>query len=136
MKVVVDTNVLVSGLLNPYGSPGRVVDLVVTGALQPLHDDRILHEYRDVLSRPRFGFERADVKALLDHFHWAGLHLTVPPLSVVLPDPDDLPFLEVAAAGDARALITGNAADYEPSEGSHQVTVVSPGSFMDAVRGI
>lgn len=136
MKVVLDTNVLVSGLLSPYGPPGRIVDLAVTGTVHPLYDDRILQEYRDVLGRSRFGFAEADVRALLEQLTRVGLHLTAPPLPVVLPDPDDLPFLEVAAAGDAGALITGNAADYEPRKGSHDVSVVSPGSFMDAVRGI
>ena len=81
MKVVLDTNVLVSGLLNPFGAPGRVVDLAVTGGLQPLHDDRILLEYGDVLRRPRFGFDERDIRALLEQLTWVGLHLTAPPIS-------------------------------------------------------
>lgn len=134
MRVVLDTNVPVSGLLNPHGAPGRVVDMTLAGGLQPLYDDRILDEYRDVLGRPRFGFEAADVGALLGQLKAVGHHVTAPVLPVVLPDPDDLPFLEVAAAGGARALVTGNTVDFEPREGSHSVTVVSPDAFLETLR--
>lgn len=135
MRVVLDTNVLVSGLLNPHGAPGRVLDLMLAGGLRPLYDDRLLHEYRDVLARERFGFEASDVDALLRHLRAVGELVSAPPLPVTLPDPDDRPFLEVAAAGGARALVTGNAADFEPREGSHGVTVVSPDAFLEIVEG-
>ncbi len=57
MRIVVDTNVLVSGLLNPYGSPGRILDLVLSGRIQVLYDDRILEEYQDVLARPQLAID-------------------------------------------------------------------------------
>lgn len=133
MRVVLDTNVLVSGLLNPHGAPGRVLDLLLVGGLEPLFDDRILHEYRDVLARPRFGFDPDDVRSLLDHLQALGHRLTAPPLAVILPDPDDLPFLEVAVTGGARALVTGNIRDFEPRSGSHQMTVLSPDRFLEMI---
>lgn len=136
MRVVLDTNVLVSGLLNPHGAPGRVVDLLVLGKLRPQFDDRILHEYRDVLARSRFGFDPDDVEALLEHLRSVGDRLTAPPLAVRLPDEDDLPFLEVAACGGARALVTGNGADFEPRRGSHSVPVLSPDAFLEEVLGV
>ena len=64
MKIVLDTNVLVSGLLNPYGPPGRIVQMVAAGALQLCFDARIICEYRDVLVRPVFGFQAEHVEAL------------------------------------------------------------------------
>lgn len=63
-----------------------------------------------------------------------GHRLTAPPLAVTLPDEDDLPFLEVAAAGGARALLTGDATDDEPRRGSHDVTVLAPDDFLEAMR--
>lgn len=65
MILVVDTNVVVSALLSPRGAPGRVLDLVLGRALDLAIDDRILAEYRAVLSRARFGFDPADVEALM-----------------------------------------------------------------------
>ena len=51
-------------------------------------------------------------------------------LDVVLPDETDLPFVEVAAAGLANALITGNAKDFKPKNGNHDVKVISPAEFI------
>ena len=54
--VVLDTNVLVSALLNSFGAPGRVLDLVLAGELTVAHDDRVLAEWRQVLNGGMFGF--------------------------------------------------------------------------------
>ena len=51
MKAVIDTNVLVSGLIRSDGPRGRIVDLMLAGLLSLVADDRILAEYRNVLRR-------------------------------------------------------------------------------------
>ncbi|HZS58559.1 MAG TPA: putative toxin-antitoxin system toxin component, PIN family [Gemmatimonadaceae bacterium] len=130
MRVVVDMNVLVSGLLRADNPPGRIVDLIVGGRLSVLFDDRITREYEDVLSRPRFDFDATSVHAVLRQLRATGEHVVAAPLAVVLPDPDDLPFLEVAVAGGARALITGNRSHYKPRAGTHTVPVRSPRDFV------
>ena len=129
-RVVVDTNVLVSGVLNPHGPPGRIVDAILAGALTVLHDDRILHEYRAVLSRPVFGFRPPDVEVLLAWIELAGESVAAPSLTVVLPDPTDLPFLEVAVAGRADALVTGNLKHFKPTRGRHDVAVTTPSDYL------
>ena len=115
MRVVIDTNVLVSGLLSPFGPSARILDLVLLGELTPVFDDRILAEYREVLARREFGFDPEDVRQLLHFFEVEGERVTAPPLAVTLPDPDDLPFLETAVAAGADALITGKIALEKPS---------------------
>ena len=134
MRVVIDTNVLVFGLLSPHGPPGRTVDLIVNGGLFPLYDDRILDEYRAVLRRERFGFSRDDVRDLLEQLEAVGEAVSADPRSGELPEPDDRPFLEVAASGRARFLVTGNQPDYDPISGTHSVPVVSPRRLIDEVR--
>lgn len=126
MRVVVDTNVLVSGVLNPHGSPGQIVDAILADLISVLYDDRILDEYREVMMRPAFGFRRADVEAFLQYVELAGELVRGHPLKVTLPDPSDLPFLEVAAAGHADALVTGNRRHFRPIKGHCTVTIVSP----------
>lgn len=134
MRVVLDTNVLVSGLLSPFGTPARVLDLLTAGALVPLFDDRIFQEYADVLARPRFGFAGDDVGTLLAYVRTQGELVVAPPLDVELPDPDDLPFLEVAAHGGARALVTGNARHFLPRRGAHAGEVWSPAELLSHHR--
>ncbi|HLI63275.1 MAG TPA: putative toxin-antitoxin system toxin component, PIN family [Terriglobales bacterium] len=135
MRVVIDTNVMVSGILNPHGPPGRIIDALLSEIITALHDDRVLSEYREVLLRPAFGFARPDVEALLAFMESAGEHINARPLALVLPDPNDLPFLEVATSGHADALITGNSKHFKPSRGKHDVTVISPAAFLRATAG-
>lgn len=130
MRVVIDTNVLVSGVINPHGPPGRILDAILTGTITVLHEDRIMSEYRVVLMRPAFGFQRADVDALVDFIGLAGEPTVAQHLTVVLPDATDLPFLEVAAGGRADALVTGNIKHFKPRRGRHSVDVCTPADFL------
>jgi uncharacterized protein len=127
-RVVLDTNVLVSALLNSRGAPGRVLDLVLAGEIVVAHDDRILSEWRDVLGREKFGFTRRDVEALLEFFEDEGLGFTPLPIGIELPDPDDAPFLEVAHAARA-TIVTGNLKHYPP-ETRQGVEVMLPAEFL------
>lgn len=130
MRVVIDTNVIVSGVLNPHGPPGRMLDAVLSESIVMLHDDRILSEYRAVLSRPIFGLKPSHVEVLLEFVESEGEHVSARPLSLVLPDPSDLPFLEVAISGRAEALVTGNGRHFKPRSGRHDVLVLSPADFL------
>lgn len=67
MNIVLDTNVLVSGLLTPFGSSGEIVRMVSAGVLVLQYDSRILLEYRDVLCRPKFQFNKGQIDLLLDY---------------------------------------------------------------------
>ena len=64
MLVVLDTNILVSALISPFGPPARVLDMVLGGDIQVAYDDRLLAEYREVLARPKFSFAPEDVAAV------------------------------------------------------------------------
>ncbi len=109
MRVVVDTNVLVSALIRPGGPPRQVLDDVLSGELTLLYDERILTEYGDVLTRAKFSFDSADVEDLLRFVAIRGKQVPDASCPARLPDPDDQPFADVAHAGAADLLITGNA---------------------------
>ena len=130
MRVVIDTNVLVSGIINPHGAPGRVLDAVLARAVLVLHDDRILDEYRQVLRRPLFGFVQSNIDSLLDFIEMSGEHVSTRDIGVVLPDPTDLPFLEVAILGSADALVTGNLKHFKPTRGRYKMNVYPPHEFV------
>ncbi len=132
MRIVLDTNVLVSGLINPFGPPARILDLILAGDLGLVFDDRILAEYRQVLARARFGLDANDVAEFLRYLETTGEHITACPISTVLPDPDDLPFLEVALTAQVDALVTGNTRHY-PAALCRGVTGLSPAAFLSLI---
>jgi putative PIN family toxin of toxin-antitoxin system len=133
VRIVLDTNVLVSGLLSPFGPPGEIVRMVSAGALTLCVDARVLTEYEEVLLRPKFRFDPDAVAALLDYIDFRSDVVAASPLSTRLPDPDDEPFLEIALACQADYLVTGNLVHF-PAEAREGVLVVSPGEFMDEYR--
>ena len=133
MKVVVDTNVLVAGLLSPFGPPGEIVRMIASGTLSVCFDDRILSESSEVLARPKFQFSSEQIQTLLEQMRAEGLSVAGDPLPARLPDPSDEPFLEAAVAGDAECLITGNIKHF-PSTRRQGVAVLSPSEFLDQYR--
>ncbi len=133
MRIVLDTNVLVSGLLSPHGAPANVVDLLASDAQRVCFDGRILAEYRDLLTRPRLALPLESVETVLGRLATSGLRLAASPLSTKLPHPDDQPFLEVAVAAGADYLITGKRKHF-PIDQCQGIAVVSPREFLDAIR--
>lgn len=137
MRGVVDTNVFVSGLLGLFSYPARIIDLVYNGHVQCVYDDRIFNEYAEVLSRVKFSQaisarERTDLLAYLKDSGIYVLAAPLPPFTLSLPDPLDLPFAEVAVAAAAECLITGNTAHFRFFENNPWgVDVVSPREFSE-----
>jgi len=122
---VLDTNVIVSGLLSAEAPPGRILDALLDRRLKLAYDDRIEAEYRDVLARPKFRIDRIRLGAFLavlqyqTHLHAASIH------GLDASDPDDTKFLEVAAASRDRVLVSGNLRHF-PQSGRKSVTVLAP----------
>ena len=133
MRIVLDTNVLVSGLLTPFGSSGEIVRMVFSGELILCIDARILSEYKEVLNRPKFNFDKNKIAILIDFIMQYGQVVSSSPLKRPLPDPDDEPFLEVAIAGKVKILITGNKVHY-PSVSRKGIKVLSPSEFIELLR--
>lgn len=134
MKVVLDTNILVSGLLSPFGAPAEIVRMAASGILELCYDARILSEYRSVLLRPKFSFDQVHVGDLLDQIKTCGHIVAAKPLLKKLPDLDDEPFLEIALSGKARCLVTGNLKHF-PAMKRQGMLVLSPTEFLEAYRG-
>lgn len=108
---MIDTNVVVSGLLSANGPCARVLDAVMEGRVKLVYDARILAEYRDVLCRPRLKLKPAQVVHFLEAL---GGQMSVVPerLKIVGPDPDDMAFIEAALAVPDATIVTGNLADF------------------------
>jgi len=133
MRVVLDTNVVVAGLLSPHGAPGKIVSMAGGGLIRLCFDSRILAEYRDVLKRPKFGFDGEWIDTLLEQIESCGQLVASAPLHRTLPDSGDEPFLEAAVAGNADWLITDNLKHY-PSHLREGVHVIGPAAFLEMYR--
>jgi len=133
MIIVLDTNVLISGILKPYSKAASILRLVTDGTIQLAYDLRLLSEYRDVLNRSKFNFAKENVEVFLEQIEEEGFLVSVKPLKFHLPDPDDDPFLEVALSGGAKAIVTGNKRHF-PKKEYEGVRILSAAEFLEAVK--
>ena len=132
MRIVLDTNVLVSGLLSPFGTCGEIVRMLTSDEIVLCVDSRIMIEYEAVLRRPVFAIAPSEVDTLMDFFRSTAESHCCSPLSIQLPDPDDSPFLEVALSANADCLVTGNEKHFPKSCRKH-IPVLSPRQFVEKV---
>ena len=134
MRVVLDTNVLVSAFLNPRSNPARILRLIIQGDVFIVLNESILAEYYEVLKRPKFEFDIEDVLIVIDYIRSIGIKAPSLAKSITLPDRGDEPFLEAALATQADALITGNIKHF-PKKYCRGQKVISPRDFLDSLKG-
>ena len=108
ISAVLDTNVLVSAMISSAGNEALLVIAINQGLVTPYFLPDILEEYSDVLLRPKFGFSKEEVDALLDMLQHRGVLLNPVPMSRISPDPDDDKFIACAHVGQVNFLVTGN----------------------------
>ena len=132
MKVVLDTNVLVSGLMTRGGTCAIILNLLSDDRITAVLDGRITDEYRRVCAEPRLHLDAEAVRDFLRFLDDCAENVTAMPLDADLPDPDDLPFLEVATEAQA-VLVTGNKKHF-PQMVVGAVQLVSPREFLDMLR--
>ena len=131
MKAVIDTNVLISGLINLHSPPGRIIDTVRSGRLVLVVDDRILGEYRDVLFRERMcrWITMEDARNIMS-FMVENTEYVVSSVRILgLPDEGDAPFIEAAITA-AVPLVTGNHKHF-PESLCRGHPVLSPSDFLN-----
>jgi uncharacterized protein len=108
LRLVIDTNVLVSAALKPEGLQRTTLLLATTKPARLYVSQPILEEYADVLSRPELRIRRGLRLQLLQLIKNNG-HIVDPSRRLdVCSDPDDNVFLECADKAGADYLITGN----------------------------
>jgi len=110
-RVVLDTNVVLSALLFGSGPAARVRAGWQAGLFIPLASTATAHELVRVLASPKFKLSAAEQHELLaDVMPWMQVvRMPDPPPTVpACRDPHDLPFLQLAVAGKARALVSGD----------------------------
>ena len=121
VRVVLDTNILVSACWKPGGLEAQVADLAISGKIAICISAEILAEYRDVLSRPKLASVNACALEMLAALETAAVLVeTGAPVSASVDD-DDNRFLECAQAAAADYLITGNLRHYPDAWGATRI---------------
>lgn len=115
MRVVLDTNILVSACWKPGGLEAQVADLAIAGQITACISPHVLAEYRDVLSRPKLASVSGRAHELLAALERSAVSAESTTQIAESIDDDDNRFLECAVAAGAHYLITGNLRHY-PSD--------------------
>lgn len=133
MRVVIDTNVIVSALLKPGSVPDRALTALLSDGTTILYDARIADEYRTVLARPKFKvIDRTRADALLAEIARRGTSLDeVEAWNGTMTDTDDRIFVEVALSGRADAIVTGNGRHYPTDLGFE---VLAPAKLLERLE--
>jgi putative PIN family toxin of toxin-antitoxin system len=132
MKVVIDTNVMISALRSPHGASAAILRHVVKGRLRPVLSVPLLLEYEEVMKRPgmlsRFSHREIDgiLFRILQSSLLREIFFTWRPL---LRDPDDEMLVDVAVSGGASWIVTQNIRDLAPAS-IHGIQVVTPQQFI------
>ena len=134
MRLVLDTNVLVAGMLTSGNPPGRILDFLRAGKIQLQVDERIVAEYEGVLSRPTFRryFSLFDKDLIMDFIRADSEWQVCTRIVDGMPDAKDACFLEVAHEAGV-SLVTGNLRHY-PEEFQGGVEVLSPSEFLNRIK--
>ncbi len=134
MRVVLDTNTLISALLFS-GTASRLVPLWQSRSITLLISKAILQEYLRTLAYPKFRLSDQEIRGVIEEklLPFVKTVQVKKHLTVVQRDPEDDKFLECAVAGRAKYLVTGDRDLLEL--GSYRGIMILPvGEFLDQIK--
>ena len=136
MSVVIDTNVVVSGLLFS-GTPSRLVSLWKAGLIEPVCSKEILDEYLRVLAYPKFSLSETEIGFLLNHeilSYFRAIDINRGNHEVIIEsDPDDEKFILCALADKCNFIISGDRHLLE-LKSYHEIEIVTPSDFLERMK--
>ena len=126
MRLVLDTNVIISALINPEGTPSKILKMVIGRNSELYCNSAILAEYESVLQRPKFSgkINKASIHRLIDLLRVIGIMFDPISSKIKLLDESDRIFYDTAK-GSGSFLITGNIRHY-PKE----PFILTPADFL------
>jgi len=133
VKAVLDTNVIVSALLQDEGREALLLYLALSGSFTLIVLRALIEEYEEVLRRPAFEFNPTHITRSLQAIRDAARIVQPQKELHVTRDPDDNLVLECAWEGGAEYVVTGNTRDF-PKE-FRGIRTVPPREFMVVLAG-
>jgi putative PIN family toxin of toxin-antitoxin system len=129
VRVVLDTNIVVSAMLRSAGFPEAALSMAMRGIVRLCISEPVLAEYQEVLNRPKFRIDSRKVATALARIREAGVMVSPSIRVKACIDPDDNIFLECAESGEANYLVTGNTAHFP--DVWKKTKVVTPREFLE-----
>jgi len=136
MRVVLDTNVLISGLLNKEGAPGRILDAWRSGGFELVGCDALIEEFKRACMYPKLApyLVPADVGTLVNRLRLAECWLSGLPGIERSVDSDDDFLLAMAQASSADYLVTGDEAGLLAIGHLGRTRIITAASFILVLR--
>ena len=135
IRIVLDTNIFISSLLQPHGLPAEVLTLALVGERVRLCvSAEIYSEYEEVIRRPRFKRGEQEIVDALRTIRERGLWIKPSRRIQACSDSDDDVFLESAHAARAHFLVTGNLKHFPASW--RDTKIVTARQFLDALAEV
>jgi len=138
MRVVLDANVFISGLLSHHGPPGRILDAWLDRRFRLFVSPTIVAEIRRVLTYPHIrerlepGLVSRFIEGLEELCEWTTGDLI---LNILSQDPSDNIYLACAVESESDYLVTGNLAHYlEAGNPFRGIRILSPHDFLEILH--
>ena len=124
MRAVLDTNVIISGLLSPKGNARLILAMAFARKFDLIVSAELFVEYEAVIRRPKFRFRLDEIEEALTELRRVGeLVEPIQPVSESSDEADNR-FLECAEIGSADYLVTGNTSHFPKKWGKTQVVTI------------
>ena len=137
MRVVLDTNVLMSAFISPEGTTARVLKLWLGGEFDLVTSERQIEEFRRISRyehlQPRL--KPNEIGAFVNDLRKSAVMPERLPNVDLSPDPDDNHILAAALAGEAQYLVTGDKPDLLALERVQGVRVLTVRAFVEIMGG-
>lgn len=138
LRVVLDANVFISGLLSEHGPPGRILDAWLERQLKVFVSVQILNEIQRVLDYPRVRerLEPGLADQLVDYLaEYCECTESKLELDILTMDPSDNIYLSCAVEARADYLVTGNPKHYQEAGNPYQgITIMTPRIFLEILQ--
>jgi putative PIN family toxin of toxin-antitoxin system len=139
VRVVLDTNVIVSSFLSAVGNPARIVAALEQERFEIVVSEALLAEYGQALSYPRVahrhGMTPIEIAEVVDGFRIAAILVPLTDIpTVIRDDPDDDMVLATARAGEASYIVTGDAELQQLGE-YEGIQILNPAVFLALLEG-
>jgi putative PIN family toxin of toxin-antitoxin system len=138
IRVVLDANVIISGLLSKHGPPGQILDAWLNQQIAVFVSDQIITEIHNVLEYPRIrdrlepGLVTQLVENLTELCECTESELI---LDILRIDPSDNIYLSCAVEASADYLVTGNPKHYQEAGNLYRgIYILTPREFLKILR--